>query len=103
MLILLPAIIQDRGYGTSLLRQTRARTNPLVPGPRFCLRKIMSRSSIEAKMHQRHDTRTARLGLHQGWSDSTPKIAHSKQSGNRLRYNANRSRQRHPATVSHVL
>jgi hypothetical protein len=75
---------------------------PKFPVPRFLLRKNISGSSAVMKCTSVHGTETARLCLHQGSSDSTPKIAHTGQPGNRLRHLANRSRQRYPVAGSHM-
>jgi hypothetical protein len=64
--------------GPMLRRRNRAVPAAKLPMPRFSLRKSISGTSAVAKMHQRHDPKTARLCPYQATSDSTPKIAHSK-------------------------
>jgi hypothetical protein len=82
----LPTCQSHGGMPKAPMPRRRHRAVPAanVPMSRFSLRKSNRGSSAAAKMHQRHDTKTAPFCPHQATSDSTPKIAHSRAAGKQV-------------------
>jgi hypothetical protein len=87
---------RQRGHGTSASPKKKNVLVPLhdFPNPGFLYVKTSAGAALSRKCTRSMIQRPPDFCLHQDSSDSTPKIAHTRQTENRLRHGANRSRQR---------